>query len=1189
MIKNLKIGTRITIGYLLILLVFLLLSLYSISRLNYSAAQTKQLYEHPFMVKSKLLSTEANTYRIRFLLRKASMLTNNDDIVDIKAMVASLEHEVINDLTAVENLFLGDKKLIKQIHSNYEKDIALHHDYFYLLFQGKKTDALSLLDSKLYANATETEKMLDEAIEFASNKAASFYENTKKTYDESEKVLYYVLCVSIVMSGVLSFVVTRIITVPIAKLLGATKEIASGNLNVMIDVSAKDEIGRLSKSFQHMVDTLRNNVSMSEIENWKKNGYAQINAVMRGEQDVITLSQNLITYTSEYIGANIGAIYLVQESNNTLRLTGTYAYNKRKNLSNEFSFGDGVVGQAALEKQTILLTEVPADYIKITSGLGERVPSNILVTPLIYNNKVKGVIEIGAFAAFTDHQIEFMKAVSEGIAIAISVAQSRETMRELLEETQSQAEELQVQQEELRTNNEQLASQARILKESEVKLQEQQEELRQANEELEEHAKLMEKQRDEIKKKNIELEKNQELNLQKAKELAITSKYKSEFLANMSHELRTPLNSILLLSKFLSENKDSNLTPKQIECASTVYSSGRDLLSLINDILDLSKVEAGKLELHIEAMETTRIKTFIESNFLPLTEEKNIALQVTISEGAPKQIHTDTQKIDQIIRNLLSNAIKFTEKGAITVTIDKPVKPHPDGLLSISISDTGIGIPQDKLGIIFEAFKQADGTTSRKYGGTGLGLTISKELIKLLQGEIVVNSDYGAGSTFTMFIPDLKDASISQDIHQLSQRPDDLASPAKPEVPEIKVRYIEDDRENLTAGEKSILIIEDDTAFAKILLDISRERGYKSIAVQNGTDGLEAAHIYKPDAIILDMGLPDMDGWTVIERLKESSETRSIPVQIISASEKNIDVLKSGSIGYLTKPVNMEKIEEAFLKIETIFTGKNKQIMAVNLDTRQEATLRELLKNTSVGVDYVPAKKAQTDIELNRCDCIVMNISGSEQVSFSFLDKIKNTEPLNNIPVIIYNSTRLNAVDEMKLSLYAQRIVIKAVKSPDRLLEEIVLFLHLPEAELPKEKQTTLMRLRDKEHIFRGKNILITDDDSRNVFALTSILEERGINILVAGTGVECIDTLKGNDTIDLVLMDIMMPEMDGYEAIKEARKMRRYRDVPIIALTAKAMKEDRIRCIEAGANDYLAKPIDKDRLLSLLRIWLYQ
>ncbi|MBF0318859.1 MAG: response regulator [Nitrospirae bacterium] len=1186
MMKNLNIGTRITIGYSLILLVFLLLSLYSISKLNYSADQMKMLYEHPFMVKSRLLSTDANTYRVRFLLRKASLLTNNDDIMDIKALVSSIEHEIINDLTTAENLFLGDKKLIKQIHANYDNYIALHDDYFNLLLQGKKADALRLLDTKMYAHATENEKLLKEALEFATNKATSFYENTQKTNEDTKNILYYILSAAIVMSGILSFTFTRTITGPVARLLEVTKEIASGNLNVTIDATAKDEIGGLSKSFQQMADTLRNNLSARDIENWKKTGYTKINEMMRGDQDVITLSQNLITYISEYMGANIGAIYLSQEPN-ILKLTGTYAYNKRKNLSNEFALGEGLVGQSALEKQTILLTEVPGDYIKITSGLGDGVPSNILVTPFIYNGKVKGVIEVGAFASFMGHQTEFIKTVSEGIAIAFSVAQSRETMKELLEETQSQSEELQVQQEELRSNNEQLANQARILKESEIKLQEQQEELRQANEELEEHAKLMEKQRDEIRKKNIELERNQELNLQKTREIEITSKYKSEFLANMSHELRTPLNSILLLSKHLSENKNGNLTQKQTECAATVYSSGKDLLNLINDILDLSKVEAGKAELHIEAMESRRIKTFIENNFIPLAEEKKLALQVEISGNAPKHIHTDTQKMEQIIRNLLSNAVKFTEKGAITVTIDKTTAHSGNGL-SISVTDTGIGIPQDKLGVIFEAFKQADGTTSRKYGGTGLGLTISKELVKLLKGEIAVKSDLGMGSAFTIFIPDLEGVSVTDNIPEpaLKQAPD--VQPVK-RAPEVKGKPIEDDRENLTAGEKSILIIEDDTAFAKILLDISRDRGYKAIAVQNGTDGIDSAHVYKPDAIILDMGLPDMDGWTVIERLKESSGTRNIPIQIISASEKNIDVLKSGSAGYLTKPVNMEKIEEAFGKLEGIFSGGKKQLMAVNLDVQQEAALRELLKNTSVGVDYVSAKKAQTDIESNRYECIVMNVSGSEPVCFAVLDIIKNTEHLSGIPALIYNSARLSVGDEIKLAMYAQKIVVKPVKSTDRLLDEIVLFLHLDESELPEEKRHILIKAHDKENIFKGKNILIADDDSRNVFALMSILEEHGMNIIVAGNGKECIEILKGNNAVDAVLMDIMMPEMDGYEAMREARKIRRYRDIPIIALTAKAMKEDRIKCIEAGANDYLSKPIDRDRLLSLLRIWLYQ
>ncbi|MEO5358485.1 MAG: response regulator [Nitrospirae bacterium YQR-1] len=1192
MFKNMKIGTRIAIGYLLILFVFLLLSFYSIGKLDYSTDQIRKLYEHPFTVKSSLLSIDANTTRIRFLLRKAYLSADNNEVMEIKTQISVIEPEIISALASVENRFLGDKNLIKQIRVNYDRYISFHVNYFDLLLHGKKDEALKLLDTKMYSNAAENEKLIKEAIDFATRKAQWFYENTQKTNDETKNILYFILAGTILLSCVFGVIFTRSITTPIYKLTETTKEVASGNLNVNIDVSAADETGLLAKSFQLMMDSLRKVLSERDAENWKKTGYAKVSEIMRGEQDIITLSQNLITYISEYLGALIGAIYLTRKNQNILKLTGTYAHNKRKGLSNEFAVGDGLVGQCALEKQSILLTNVPEDYIKIMSGLGEKVPSNILVTPFIYNDEVKGVIELGAFTAFTEHQTEFMKSVSETIAIAFSVAQAQQKTKELLEITQNQAEELQAQQEELIANNEELADRARILRESEVKLQEQQEELRQANEELEEHAKLMEKQRDEIKKKNMELEKNQVLNLQKTRELEITGKYKSEFLANMSHELRTPLNSILLLSKFLFENKDGNLTEKQMECAATVHSSGKDLLSLINDILDLSKVEAGKVELHIEAIEAERVKAFIESNFLPFTEEKNLSLHVAISDNAPKYIHTDIQKMEQILRNLLSNAVKFTESGSVTVTIGKgAIKGHSGGVLSVSVSDTGIGIPPDKLDVIFEAFKQADGTTSRKYGGTGLGLTISKELVKLLRGEMVVKSEFGSGSTFTIHIPDLQnltDAEISPEGPGRAKPHIPDEQPLKKEI-QLKGKTLEDDRESLSADEKSILIIEDDTVFAKILLDISRERGYKGIAAQDGAGGVDCAHKYKPSAIILDMGLPDIDGWTVIERLKDSSVTRSIPIHIISASEKTIDVLKSGGIGFLTKPVNMEKINEVFTRLEKIFSGKTRQILAVSLDTKQAATLKELLRNTDVEVDYVPIKEAQHALELNLYDCLILNFTGDESAAFDFLDKIKSTETFNNIPVIVFNSLQLSSENEIKLNLYARKIVLKIVKSHDRLFDEIVLFLHLPQSQLPEEKQKILIKVHDKEHIFKDRNILITDDDSRNVFALSGILQEEGMNVAIAKNGIECLDILKKNDTIEVILMDIMMPEMDGYAAIKEARKIRRYRDIPIIALTAKAMKEDRIKCIEAGANDYLSKPIDKDRLLSLLRIWLYR
>lgn len=960
---------------------------------------------------------------------------------------------------------------------------------------------------------------------------------------------------------------------------------------------------------------LENARKESDRQNWLKTGQAQLNDRLRGEQDIATLGKNIISYLTRYLNAQIGAIYSADEDN-LLNLVGSYANTKQKNLSNQIKFGEGLVGQAALEKDSILLTNVPDDYIKVNSALGETVPRNILITPFLYDGKVKGIIELGAFDEISDFEMEFLKQAGEDIAIAIDSAQSRSRMKGLLEATQRQAEELERRQGELRQANEELERQTKALRESEARLQAQQGELQLTNEKLEEQTGALERQKEDIQKKNTELEKAHQVIEEKARELGMASKYKSEFLANMSHELRTPLNSILLLSKLFSENREKNLTDKQIEFAQTIHSSGSDLLSLIDEILDISKVEAGKMELHLEDVNIKDFARNMERNFQHIAREKGLFLNIELKDPLPSHIHTDRQKIEQIVKNLLSNAFKFTSRGGITLKItcqtdqidlsQSGLDPHK--AISFSISDTGIGIPKGEQRSIFEAFQQVNGTTIRRYGGTGLGLSISRNLAKFLGGEIQLQSEEGKGSTFHLYVPVktvTEEAAIQDFFGKTAEAAGGSIGPVEPTEVRTEQRLdqtrsepvdmtidldsVRDDRIKLSPGDKSILIIEDDSKFIKILCDISREKGFKVLVAGDGETGLHFADYYMPSAIILDIGLPGMDGWTVMSRLKENLETRHIPVHFITASDKSPDGMRMGAVGYLTKPWSMEKLEEVFKRINRVISKQKKKLLVVDDDGVQRKAIVELISNGDVSITPVSTGREAYDLlRSGKFDCMILDLRLPDMSGIEFVTKVRHDENILYIPIIIYTGKELTKKEKIALNKYAERIIIKGPKSPERLLDETTLFLHRMKKNLSEEKQKMLRMVNDKESILKDKKILIVDDDMRNVFALTNILEKKGIKILVGKSGKEGLECLNNNPDVDLVLMDIMMPEMDGYEAMGELRKQKKFRKLPIIALTAKAMRGDKNKCIDAGASDYLAKPVNSEKLLSMMRAWLY-
>ncbi len=1027
------------------------------------------------------------------------------------------------------------------------------------------------------------------------------------------KQLRAIVAALLIVTGVIVFLVANFITKrmvqPILTLSWGAKRVAAGQFDQEIQVDSENEIGELAQSFNNMLQNLSRMTAENEKQDWFKTGQAQLNDLMRGKQSVANISRSIITSLAEYLNAQIGAIYLAND-NNHLSLVGSYAYTRRKNLSNAFAFGEGLVGQAALEKKTITLTNVPDDYIAVTSGLGEAVPDNIIVLPFLRDNEVKGVIELGSLYEFSDRNLDFLNRVSENIAIAIHSVQSSQQTQALLEKTQAQSEELQSQQEELRQSNEELEEQTEALKESEAGLQARQEELQQTNEELEEQTQLLEEQKMNIKQKNMELETSRSFIKEKAKDLEISGKYKSEFLANMSHELRTPLNSILLLSKLLSDNKDHNLTGKQVEFAQTIQGSGSDLLNLINEILDLSKVESGKMKLHLEDVSLQDIADTMKQNFKSVARENKLNLNIDVAQDLPTQISTDQQRLDQVVKNLLSNAFKFTDKGSVTLNIGRPEKGvdfsknglDPEKTVAFSISDTGIGIAEENRKVIFEAFQQADGTISRNYGGTGLGLSISRELAKFLDGELHLESKEGKGSTFTLYIPETLDGVQKAESRRekgeegtrrlKTGNEERLISNKKLERGKFQVsnkEFIPDDRKEVSAKDKSILIIEDDSKFARILRDLSREKGFKVLVAENGETGLHFADYYRPCAIILDVGLPGMDGWAVMSGLKKNPKTRHIPVHFISALDKSHDAMKMGAIGYLTKPVSMEKVEQAYEKIEHMISSPIKKLLVVEDDKAQRKAVAELVGSKDVLVTGVSTgREANELLTTENFDCMILDLSLPDMSGIELLSMMKNEDAFLYMPVIVYTGKELTKKEKAILDEYAESIIIKDAKFPERLLDETTLFLHSVEENLTEEKRKMLRMIHDKESILKDKKVLLVDDDMRNVFALTNILEDKGIKVLVGKNGKEAIEHLNKNPDLDLALMDIMMPEMDGYEATGKIRNQERFKNLPIIALTAKAMKGDRAKCIEAGANDYLAKPVDTNKLISMLRVWLY-
>jgi len=949
--------------------------------------------------------------------------------------------------------------------------------------------------------------------------------------------------------------------------------VTKGDLTRSIQVEASGEVAELKDNINTMIDNLRLTTDRNTEQDWLKTNLARFTGMLQGQRDLTTVGRMLLSELAPLVNAQQGVIYQVEsEESAGMMLLSAFASDGGDGHLRRLKIGEGLVGQCAAEKRRMLINDLPPNTVPIRSGLFEAIPQNVIVLPVLFEDRVKAVIELASLSSFTDLQLAFLEQFTASIGIVLNSIEATMQTEGLLKQSQQLATELQTQQKELQQTNEQLAQKAQQLAEQNV----------------------------EVERKNQEIEQARRALEEKAKELALTSKYKSEFLANMSHELRTPLNSILVLGQQLSDNPDGNLTAKQVEFSRTIHGAGTDLLNLISDILDLSKIESGTVSVEAQEVFFGGMLDTVARPFRHEAENRKLAFDVHMDPHLPRSLVTDSKRLQQVLKNLLSNAFKFTEQGGVRLSVsvagsgwgdNHPILSGAGAVIAFEVTDTGIGIPHDKQRIIFEAFQQADAGTSRKYGGTGLGLAISRELANLLGGEIQLRSAPGKGSTFTLYIPQTYVGPASMPV--ADKRAFSEISPLQlsaVNVSELPTEQIPDDRENLLPDDTVLLIVEDDPHYARVLCDLARDKGFKVLVAMNGATALMLAREFHPTAVSLDVFLPDMLGWTVLNHLKQDPTTRHIPVQMLTLDEDRQHGLSRGAFAFVTKPTTSEEIDAALARIKDYSTPRRKRLLVVEDNPGEQLSIKELLGYDDVDVMIADSgEKALNIVTKDPVDCIVLDLRLPDMSGFEVLERLRDTPSLNDLPVVVFTGKELSPDEDARLHTLARSVVVKGVESPERLLDETALFLHRVVANFPVEKQRMLDRLHRSDDALIGKKVLVVDDDVRNIFALSSVLERRGMSVLTAGTGREAITTLESTPDVAIVLMDIMMPEMDGYETMQVIRQNASFRRLPIIALTAKAMKGDREKCLEAGASEYLAKPVNTEQLLAALRMWLHR
>ncbi|MDP9136697.1 MAG: response regulator, partial [Pseudomonadota bacterium] len=947
--------------------------------------------------------------------------------------------------------------------------------------------------------------------------------------------------------------------------------VTKGDLTRSIQVDARGEVAELKDNINTMIDNLRLTTERSTEQDWLKTNLAKFTSMLQGQRDLATVGRLLLFELTTLVEAQLGVIYQMEAGEPpVLRQLAAYAEDDTDSFRPRISLGEGLIGQCALDKRRILITDLPDDVRPINSALFKARPTNVIVLPVLFEGDVKAVIELASITEFSGLQLAFLEQMTSSIGILFNSIEATMQTEGLLTQSQQLAGELQTQQTELQQTNEQLEQKAQQLAERNV----------------------------EVEAKNLEIERARRALEEKATELALTSKYKSDFLANMSHELRTPLNSILILGQQLGDNPERNLSPKQVEFARTIHAAGTDLLNLISDILDLSKIESGTVSVEAQEILFGNLLETVARPFRHEAESRRLSFEVSIDPTLGRSLVTDAKRLQQVLKNLLSNAFKFTAQGGIRLSASAvavgwtgahPMLREADRVVAFEVSDTGIGIPAEKQKMIFEAFQQADASTSRKYGGTGLGLAISRELANLLGGEIHLRSSPGSGSTFTLYLPMRYMGAAT------SPRP--AAHPSANSLPLLlaanqkpQAEQLPDDRADIAPGDTTLLVVEDDPHYARVLIDLAHDKGFKVIASTRGAEALELAHQYQPTAISLDVFLPDMLGWTVLSQLKQDPKTRHIPVQIVTLDEDRQHGLARGAFSFLKKPTTTDGLEQALGRIKAFAQPRRKRLLVVEDNQAEQVGVSELLGHDDIDLKFVETGRAALDdLRKEPADCVVLDLRLPDMTGFDVLENMRSDAALADIPVVVFTGRELSAEEDAQLHTMARSIVVKGVESPERLLDETALFLHRVVADLPAAKQQMIERLISSDDDLVGRTVLLVDDDARNIFALSSVLERRGMHVLTATTGREAIALVDSTPDLAIVLMDIMMPEMDGYQTIAAIRSNGDLRRLPIIALTAKAMQGDREKCLEAGASDYLAKPVNTDQLLSALRQWLHR
>lgn len=1072
---------------------------------------------------------------------------------------------------------------------------------------------------------------LNITIEEISKNASLVYES--EIYDRNTTRIIFFLC--IVLAIGLTYLVIKNIANHLFELQEAASKIALGYTNIPLPTFAKDDLGVVARSIRkidrsnqelakaadeigkenydipilakgphdllgnaliNMKASLEKHAKKDKTALWVQSGESLINGLLIGRSELKEFGLELLKALVDYLDAAV-ATYYIGEHGKNFELLGSIGVADRSQLPQKIGVGETLLGKAILEKRSVVVENFPTNYLQIRTSLGTSQPQWILIIPLIHEKEVEGVIEIASIKEMPDSAIDFANSITKNVGAAIHAIKSRIRLKELLEETQAQAEELQAQQTELENLNVELEAQANKLQASEEELRVQQEELLESNQELEIKSQALEEKNQMILERNLEIQK-------KAEDLALSTKYKSEFLANMSHELRTPLNSILLLSRLLSENNEGNLLEDQIEYAKVIQTSGNGLLTLIDEILDLSKIEAGKMTLSYEEVSLADMLNDLQSLFEPMAVDKGLQLNLVLDKIPVDNIQTDNLRLQQILRNLISNALKFTAKGSVTLRVSP--SEEKEGYLDFSVRDTGIGIPREKHQLIFEAFQQADGSTRRKFGGTGLGLSISKELAKLLRGSLRINSEVTDGSEFIVSIPiskPLEEQRIAEEIPSVTKEIETKTDSDKEAVSkkplDTRIPFLSavipdelaDDRDNIKEGDKVLLIIEDDTNFARALIDFSHKSNYKVITTVRGDVGIELAEKYMPQAILLDIELPVKNGWQVMEEIKNNASTRHIPVHIMSSHEVKRESITKGAIDFIRKPMALEQIGQIFGRVEKALSAGPRKVLIIEDNLKHAQALAHYLESFDVKTDI--SKDIQSGVnrlKSHEADCVILDMGIPDAQAYKTLETIKSDAGMENLPVIIFTGKQLSPSEEIKIKQYADSIVVKTAHSYERILDEVALFLHLVEEsnDRPKKEQRKLNSTLVE--VLNEKTVLIADDDIRNIFSLTKALERYKMNVLSAENGREALRVLQNNaGKVDIVLMDMMMPEMDGYETTTRIRQDKQFKNLPILAVTAKAMMGDREKCIAAGASDYISKPVDFDQLISLLRVWLYQ